>query len=210
MSGKGKTRRWFKEHSADPFVKRAGSAGYRSRAAYKLLQLDEREKLLKPGYTVLDLGAAPGGWSQVAAKLVGPSGRVIAIDLLEMAPIDRVEVIRGDFTDDSVQQALITELPGSMADLVMSDMAPNLSGVKIADQAACEEIAFDVVDFAARVLKPGASLVMKTFHGAAMEAVLKEARQRFERVRMKKPDASRARSAETYLVARQRSGILKS
>jgi 23S rRNA (uridine2552-2'-O)-methyltransferase len=205
MSGKGKSRRWYKAHRADPYVKRSTAEGLRSRAAYKLMQLDARERLFRPGQWVVDLGAAPGGWSQVAAPRVAPGGRVLALDRLEMVPIEGVCFFQGDFFSEALRGRLIAKLPGSMADIVISDMAPNLTGVKIADQAACEELVLDVMEYAGQVLKPGGTLLTKVFHGAGMDGVLATARQRFEQVRLRKPDASRARSAESYLLAVRRS-----
>jgi 23S rRNA (uridine2552-2'-O)-methyltransferase len=189
-------------------VKQAVAAGYRSRAAYKLIELDQREKLLRPGQFVLDLGCAPGGWSQVAAARVRPGGDVLAVDLLEMADLEGVRFLHGDFLDPGVRARIVNELPVSGADLVISDMAPNLSGVKITDQAACEALVVDVLDLAAEVLKPGANVLVKVFQGAALEPVLAYARAHFERVRIRKPSASRAHSAESYLLAAARGGIL--
>lgn len=201
MSGKSKSRRWYREHRADPYVKRSGADGLRSRAAYKLMQLDQRERLFRAGQCVVDLGAAPGGWSQVAVRRVAPGGRVLALDRLEMEPIPGVEVLLGDFFSEAVRERIVNELPPEGADVVISDMAPNLTGVKVADQAACETLALDVIDCAEKLLKPGGILLTKIFQGAGVEAVLAEARTRLRRVRLRKPDASRARSAEAYLLA---------
>jgi len=208
MSGKSKTRRWLKQHRSDTYVQRAGAEGYRSRAAYKLMELDEREKLLRRGMAVLDLGSAPGGWSQVAAARVMPGGCVLAVDLLPMPDIDGVQFLHGDFTRPEVQAALIHQLPTAGADIVISDMAPNLTGVKITDQAASEALVVEVMEFATRVLVPSGRLLVKVFHGSGLDPVLAHARAHLEQVRVRKPDASRARSAESYLLATSRGGIL--
>ncbi|HEV7393855.1 MAG TPA: RlmE family RNA methyltransferase, partial [Burkholderiales bacterium] len=160
------SKAWMREHVTDAYVKRANAEGYRSRAAYKLQQIDARDKLLKPGMTVVDLGAAPGGWSQVAAKAVGATGRVIALDLLDIAQVPGVTVICGDFSDDTTLQVLEQALEGAAADLVLSDMAPNISGIASADQARAVGLAELAIDFASKHLKPHGNLLVKTFHGA--------------------------------------------
>lgn len=208
MSGKRKRREWHRRHVGDAYVKQATQSGYRSRAAYKLRQLDDAERLLAAGALVVDLGAAPGGWSQVARERVGSRGRVIAVDRLEMAPIDGVEVVLGDFRDDAVRERLEATIGAAGADLVISDMAPNLTGVRIADQAAAEALVLDAFAFAEQVLKPGGRVVVKVFQGSAFDTLLGNARQRFDRVRVKKPAASRAESSELYLLGTGRGGIL--
>ena len=192
---------WMAEHVADPFVKRAQQEGYRSRAVYKLLEIDERHGLFRPGMTVVDLGAAPGGWSQIAADRVGPRGRVLALDRLEMAPIDGVRILREDFEEERGLAALLAALPEAGADLVLSDMAPNLSGVREADQARMAGLAELALDLADRVLAPGGAFVAKLFQGEGFDAFVAGLRGRFRRVAIRKPDASRSRSREVYAVA---------
>lgn len=207
MSGKRGARRWLKGHLADPYVKQANAQGYRSRAAFKLVQLDAAQRLLRPGTRVVDLGAAPGGWSQVAARRVAPGGQVLAVDLLAMEPIDGVEFVCGDFTTPAVRAALRERLPARGVDLVMSDMAPNLSGVKENDQARAAELVIEALDFAATVLTREGAVLVKLFHGAAMQDLVARARQRFHTVKLSKPPASRARSAEVYLLGRGSDGV---
>ena len=192
--------RWLAEHARDAYVLRARAEGYRSRAAYKLQELARRERLLRPGQRVLDLGAAPGGWSQVAAGMIGPRGRVVAIDLLEMAPLDGVTVLQGDVRDRAVWPQLAQAL-GGLADLVISDMAPNLSGIKDVDQAAGAELARVGLEAARRFLKPGGGMLIKVFAGGDLQDLTAEYRAAFERVGTRKPDASRDRSRELYLLA---------
>jgi len=193
---------WLDRHVHDPFVKLAQKEGYRSRAAYKLLGLNERDHLLKPGMTVVDLGAAPGGWCQVVSKKVGASGQVIGIDLLQVEPIKDVILIQADFTDDKGLALVEDALQGRKADLVLSDMAPNLSGVKDADQARHYFLAELAMDFAVRRLKPEGTFVVKVFQGAGFEDYLKQVRAAFNKVAIRKPDASRDESRENFLVAR--------
>lgn len=200
MSGKGDTRRWLRGHLADPYVREANAKGYRSRAALKLAQLDDAEKFLKRGDTVVDLGSAPGGWSQIAAQRVGAQGKVIAIDLLEMAPLPGVQFVQGDFTDAKMHDAIVEMVDSTPVRVVMSDMAPNLTGMKDADQARAGELALEVLTFGHEILHPEGRIVVKIFHGGAMEEVLREARRLFRKVKVKKPQASRARSAEVYLL----------
>lgn len=201
MSGRGSSRRWLDQHFADPYVRQAQAQGYRSRASFKLLEINKRDHLLQPGATVVDLGAAPGGWSQVAAAIVGARGRVVALDVLAMPPLPGVEFTQGDFTDDTVLEQLLAGLPGG-ADLVMSDMAPNLSGVRDVDQAATLYLAELALDFAARVLKPRGMLLVKSFEGAGSQELRALFAQRFAQVLIRKPDASRDRSREHYLIGR--------
>jgi 23S rRNA (uridine2552-2'-O)-methyltransferase len=192
----------MREHVTDPYVKRANAEGYRSRAAYKLQQIDARDKLLKPGMTVVDLGAAPGGWSQVAAKAVGRAGRVIALDVLEMRHVPGVTVICGDFNDEATLQALEQALDGSAVDLVLSDMAPNISGIASVDQAQAIGLAELAVDFALKHLKPHGNFLVKTFQGAGYEGLVQSLRRSFLKVYTRKPDASRSRSSEVYLLGK--------
>ena len=196
------SKAWMREHVTDAYVKRANAEGYRSRAAYKLQQIAARDKLLKPGMTVVDLGAAPGGWTQVAAKAVGPSGHVIALDVLEMEQVSGVTVICGDFGDDETLAALERTLNGAAPDLVLSDMAPNISGIATVDQARSIALAELAADFALKHLKPQGNFLVKTFHGAGYEDLVATLRRSFRQVQSRKPDASRSRSSEVYLLAR--------
>jgi 23S rRNA (uridine2552-2'-O)-methyltransferase len=187
-------KQWLRRHVTDPYVRKAREQGYRSRSAFKLLEIDDKEKLLRPGATVVDLGAAPGGWSQVAAARVKPGGRVIAIDLLKIAPITGVEMMQGDFR--------AAKLEGVRADIVLSDLAPNLSGVANVDQARGAELAFAAIDFCRKILKPDGVFVVKTFHGEAFGEVMARLKLEFGKVMVRKPSASRGESSETYVVAR--------
>jgi 23S rRNA (uridine2552-2'-O)-methyltransferase len=196
------SRAWLREHVTDAYVKRANAEGFRSRAAYKLQQLAARDKLLERGMTVVDLGAAPGGWSQVAARAAGPQGSVIAVDLLEMPAVSGVTVIRGDFGDPATLEAVERALGGRRADLVMSDMAPNLSGIAAVDQARAAELGELALDFALKHLKPQGGFLVKTFHGAGYDGYVARLRRWFVHVHTRKPDASRSRSSEVYLVAK--------
>jgi 23S rRNA (uridine2552-2'-O)-methyltransferase len=193
----------LQEHFNDPFVKQSQIDGFRSRASYKLLELHERDQLFRKGDSVLDLGAAPGGWSQVAAQLVGEEGRVIASDILPMSALPGVTFIEGDFTEQAVYDEIVSALDGNPVDLVISDMAPNMSGMTSIDQPAGLALAELAFDMARTTLKPMGHLVIKLFHGAGTEALIKEARVAFKQVLMRKPQASRARSKEVYLVAKQ-------
>jgi 23S rRNA (uridine2552-2'-O)-methyltransferase len=194
--------RWLEEHFSDPYVRRAQESGLRSRAAFKLEELDAAEKLVFPGALIVDLGAAPGGWSQYAARRLGGKGRVFALDLLPMDAIAGVEFMQGDFREQSALDALLAAIGGRRADLVLSDMAPNISGVDVVDQARAADLEGLVLDFACQVLGPRGVLVMKVFQGAGFQELLAAARRSFLKVRMRKPEASRRRSSETYLVAR--------
>lgn len=196
------SKAWMHEHVNDPYVRRAQAEGMRSRAAYKLQQLAERDKLLKPGMTVVDLGATPGGWSQVAAAAVGSSGRVVAVDLLEMTPVAGVTFIHGDFGDDAVLAQVEQALGGGRADLVLSDMAPNISGVAGTDQARSIGLAELALDFAVKHLKPRGNFLVKVFQGSGFEALVADIRRRFVQVAIRKPEASRSRSSEVYVVAK--------
>ena len=194
--------RWLQEHVNDPYVKQAQKEGYRSRSAYKLIQLNERDRLLRPGMRVVDLGSAPGGWSQVAGKIVGEKGRVIATDILPMEALRNVEFVQGDFTGQAVSDEILQRLSSQRADLVLCDMAPNISGVDSADQAGSIYLAELALDLTQRVLKVGGDFVVKIFQGEGSEAYLKQLRQAFTRLAVRKPAASRARSREVYGVAR--------
>ena len=196
--------RWLEEHFSDPYVRRAKDAGLRSRAAFKLEELDASDRLIAPGAVIVDLGAAPGGWSQYAARRLGGKGRVFALDLLPMDAIPGVDFLQGDFREQSVLEKLQAELGGRPVDLVLSDMAPNISGVDVVDQARAADLEALALDFARQVLGPDGAFVMKVFQGAGFQEVLADARKSFQAVRMRKPKASRARSSETYLVARGR------
>ncbi len=193
---------WLDRHVHDPYVKLAQKEGYRSRAAYKLIWLDEKDHLLKPGMTVVDLGAAPGGWCQVASKKLGPRGTVIGIDLLPVAPIAGVTLFQADFTSAEGLALVEAALAGRKADLVLSDMAPNLSGVKDADQAKHYGLAELALDFAVQWLKPDGAFVAKVFQGAGFEAFVRQARQVFRVVHVRKPEASRDESRENFLVGK--------
>jgi 23S rRNA (uridine2552-2'-O)-methyltransferase len=192
------SKEWLRRHVTDQYVKAARKQGYRSRAAFKLLELDKKESILKPGQTVVDLGAAPGGWSQVAAEKVKPGGRVIAIDLLEIAPISGVTTLKGDFRQVLVEKHSIA----TRADVVLSDLSPNLSGIANVDQARLLELAAAAVELCGKILKPDGVFVVKAFHGEAFDALMERLKAAFKKVKVVKPPASRGESAETYLVAR--------
>jgi len=194
------SKAWMRQHVTNTYVQRAKREGYRSRAAYKLKEIDAKDRLLRPGMTVVDLGAAPGGWSQAAAEGVGAKGRVLALDLQEMPAIHGVEFLQGDFREQAVEARLADILGGAGADLVLSDMAPNISGVTEADQARFIELAELALDFACKVLKPGGQFLVKVFHGDGFEGFLRLMRSRFVKVAVRKPGASRGRSSENYLL----------
>lgn len=196
------SERWLAEHGRDEFVRRAASEGWRSRAVYKLSEIDERDRLLRPGMVVVDLGAAPGGWSQYAAGKVGPRGRVIAMDVLDMPELEGVTFVQGDFTEDAALSALEVALNGDPVDLVISDMAPNISGVRAVDQPRAMYLSELALDFAKRVLTPGGALLVKVFQGQGSEAFLADLRAHFEETRVRKPKASRPRSREVYVLGR--------
>ncbi len=200
---KNKTSRaWVHDHVNDPYVQRAQAEGYRARAAYKLLEIDERDRLLKPGAVVVDLGAAPGSWCQVAVKRCGPSGRVFALDLLPMEAVAGVDFLQGDFTEDAVLDELESRLGGARVDVVLSDMAPNLSGVSAVDQARSIHLCELALDFAVRHLKPGGQFVVKVFQGEGFMDFRKQMEAGFASVQVRKPKASRDRSAEVYLLGK--------
>jgi len=187
------SKEWLRRHVTDHYVRKARQEGYRSRAAYKLVELDEKHSLFKPGMTVLDLGAAPGGWSQVAAQKVMPGGRVIAVDILQVAPISGVTVLKGDFRQVSIEER---------ADVVLSDVSPNLSGIPNVDQARLLELALAAIEVCAKILKRDGVFVVKAFHGEAFDELRQRLEALFKRVKVVKPSASRGESAETYVVAR--------
>ena len=198
------SKQWMREHVNDPYVQRAKSAGYRSRAAYKLLEIAARDRLLKPGMVVVDLGAAPGGWTQVAQAQVGARGRVVALDVLEMAPLPGVTFLQGDFREEAVVNALSEALDGRGIDLVLSDMSPNITGIAVSDQARIMHLAELALEFAANHLKPRGNLLVKVFQGSGFQEFLGRMRARFESVVTRKPEASRGRSSELYLLGKVR------
>lgn len=193
---------WLQRHINDPYVKQAQKDGYRSRSAYKLIELNERDRLLKPGMRIMDLGSAPGGWSQVAARIIGAKGRVLATDILPMDPIPNVDFIQGDFTEDVVVEKIFEWLAGEKFDLIISDIAPNISGIDSADQAACMYFLELALDTVRKALKPGANFVAKMFQGEGSDAYLKDLRKSFVKVSIRKPAASRPKSREVYIVAK--------
>jgi 23S rRNA (uridine2552-2'-O)-methyltransferase len=204
MARSKSSKKWLAEHFDDHYVKQARQQGLRSRSAYKLLELQDKYGLIRPGMVVVDLGAAPGGWCQVALPLVGRQGRVFALDILEMEPLEGVEVIRGDFTEDEALQQLEAALGGRLADLVLSDMAPNISGTAAIDQARAMYLAELALEFVKTHLKPGGDFVVKLFQGSDFDGFVREVRSLFGRVQVRKPKASRPRSREVYLLARGR------
>jgi 23S rRNA (uridine2552-2'-O)-methyltransferase len=193
---------WMHEHVNDPYVREAQRRGYRSRAAFKLQELDERDRLLRPGIAVVDLGAAPGSWLQVLRERLGPRGRIVAIDLLPMTPVAGVEVIQGDFASDEGVAAIEQKLAAAPVDLVLSDMSPNLSGIDAADQARSVHLAELALDFACTHLQPGGDMVVKVFQGAGLAEFQREVERHFTKVYLRKPKASRDRSREHYVVAK--------
>jgi 23S rRNA (uridine2552-2'-O)-methyltransferase len=193
---------WLARHINDPFVKQAQRDGYRSRSAYKLIELNQKDRLIRPGMRILDLGSAPGGWSQVAGKLVGAKGRVLATDILPMDAVVNVDFIQGDFTEQAIVAQLLAWLDGGRFDLIISDIAPNITGIDSADQASSMYFLELALDTVRRTLKPGATFVAKMFQGSGSDDYLKELRKSFEKVLTRKPAASRAQSREVYLVAK--------
>ncbi|AAN70291.1 Heat shock protein FtsJ/RrmJ /Ribosomal RNA large subunit methyltransferase E [Pseudomonas sp. XWY-1] len=193
---------WLREHFNDPFVKQAQKDGYRSRASYKLLEIQEKDRLIRPGMSVIDLGAAPGGWSQVTSRLIGGQGRLIASDILEMDSIADVTFIQGDFTHDEVLQRILEAVGDSHVDLVISDMAPNMSGTPAVDIPRAMFLCELALDLATRVLKPGGDFLIKIFQGEGFDVYLKDVRSKFDKVQMRKPSSSRDRSREQYLLGR--------
>ncbi|MCM5705296.1 23S rRNA (uridine(2552)-2'-O)-methyltransferase RlmE [Larsenimonas salina] len=194
---------WLKEHFDDAYVQRSRDDGYRSRASYKLLEIDEKDQLLGAGMTVVDLGAAPGGWSQIAAERVGTSGVVIATDILEMDALADVSFIKGDFTENDVLDAIMTEIDGRPVNLVLSDMAPNMSGQAAIDQPQAMYLVELALDMATQVLSPGGNFLVKVFQGEGFDDYLQQMRSHFKKVMTRKPKASRARSREVYLLGRE-------
>jgi 23S rRNA (uridine2552-2'-O)-methyltransferase len=193
---------WLSRHLSDPFVKQAQKDGYRSRSAYKLTELNDKDKLIRPGMRILDLGSAPGGWSQVAGKLVGAKGRVLATDILPMDALLNVDFVQGDFTEDTIVQQLLDWLGGGKFDLIISDIAPNLTGIDSADQASSIYFLELALDTVCKTLKPGAVFVAKMFQGSGSDQYVKELRTHFDKVVIRKPAASRKESREVYLVAK--------
>jgi len=202
MSRSKSSGNWLQQHVNDPYVKQAQKDGYRSRASYKLIQLNEKDKLIRPGMLIVDLGSTPGGWSQVAANLVGAKGKVIATDILPMDPLKNVDFILGDFTEQAVVDQILARLENRKPDLIICDIAPNISGIDVADQASSMYLVELALDMARQVLKPKGDFVAKVFQGAGSEAYLKELRRSFEKLLIRKPAASRPRSREVYVVAK--------
>ncbi len=193
---------WLQEHFKDQYVLKSQQDGYRSRAAYKLLQIQEKDKIIKPGMNVVDLGAAPGGWSQVVRQFVGAKGKVVALDILPMDQLAQVDFVLGDFQEESVLNELLAVVNNEPIDLVISDMAPNITGVKAVDQPKSIYLLELAMDLANQVLKPGGTLLMKVFQGEGFQPLLAELRQQYQKVITRKPDASRSRSSEVYLLAK--------
>jgi 23S rRNA (uridine2552-2'-O)-methyltransferase len=202
MSRTKTSKAWMREHVNDPYVQKARADGYRSRAAYKLLEMDKKDRLLAPGQWLVDLGAAPGAWSQVAAAKLGPKGRIIALDLLPMEPLPGVFFVQGDFREQGALDGLAAALGGRKADLVISDMSPNISGIGASDQARSVHLCELALEFAHAHLKPGGSLVLKAFQGAGFAEFLAGMRKAFTKVESRKPGASRGRSSEMYLLGK--------
>jgi 23S rRNA (uridine2552-2'-O)-methyltransferase len=196
------SKAWMHEHLNDPYVQRAQAEGYRARAAYKLLEIDDRDHLLRAGAVVVDLGAAPGSWCQVAVKRCGAAGRVFALDILPLEPVPGVDILQGDFTEDAVLEELERRLDGARVDAVLSDISPNLSGVAAVDQARSIHLCELALDFAARHLKPGGQFVVKVFQGEGFMEYRKAMEGVFASVQVRKPKASRDRSAEVYLLGK--------
>lgn len=202
MASSKSSKRWLKEHFDDYFVKKAQQEGYRSRAVYKLKEIDEKEQLIKPGMTIVDLGAAPGGWTQYVAKKLQGKGTLIALDLLPMVALANVHFIQGDFQEEETLQQLTNLLPLHGVDLLLSDMAPNMTGSSAVDSPRAMGLAELVIDFSTKMLKPGGTILMKLFHGAGFDELIKQLRLQFNKVTIRKPGASRSRSRETYLLAK--------
>lgn len=203
------SQRWLKEHFSDPYVKKAQAEGLRSRAAYKLEELVERDRLLKPGMVVVDLGAAPGGWSQWVRQALGDSGRVIALDILDMPSLAGVEFLHGDFREDAVLSALEAALGGQQVDLVLSDMAPNKSGIDAVDQPRAMHLAELAMDFADHHLRPGGTFLIKLFQGTEFDEYVRQLRRRYTKLAIRKPAASRQRSPEVYALAQGKLATMK-
>ena len=201
MAKSKSSKGWLKEHFDDEYVRRSQQDGYRSRAIYKLIEIDDKDRLIKPGMTIIDLGAAPGGWSEYCVKKLGKNGTVVALDILPMEPINEVTIIEGDFREDAVFEELMAVMNNAQADLVISDMAPNISGMESVDMPRAYYLCELALDFARQVLKPGGGLLVKLFQGEGFEAYNKELKASFSKVVMRKPKASRARSREIYALA---------
>lgn len=197
-----KSKAWMHEHVTDPYVQKAKAEGWRSRAVFKLIEIDEKDHLLKPGMIVVDLGAAPGSWCQYVVRRIHPGGKLIALDLLEMTPLAGVEFIQGDFRNEGPLRQLESALAGRRVDLVLSDMAPNMSGISVSDDARVMHLAELTLEFAREHLKPGGDMLVKVFQGAGFMALREAIAESFGRLLVRKPAASRDRSAETYLLAR--------
>lgn len=195
---------WMQEHLNDEFVKRAQRDGYRARAAYKLMEIDDKDHLIKPGMTIVDLGATPGSWSQVAVQRLHGKGRIISLDLLEMQGIPGVDFIQGDFREDAILKQLEQMLAGKQVDLVIADMAPNITGISVVDQANAAHLAELALEFSLKWLKPGGNLLVKVFIGSGFDEIVKNMRNGFDKVATRKPKASRDRSSETYLLGLSR------
>ena len=202
MARSKSSHRWLRSHFDDEFVKRAQREGFRSRAVYKLDEIQHKDRILKPGMTIVDLGAAPGGWSQYAARVLRGQGCIIAMDILPMEPLDGVEFLQGDFREDEVLEALMEKIDDRAIDLVMSDMAPNISGMEAVDQPRSMYLAELAVDFAAQVLREGGDLLFKAFQGEGFDDLVRLLRGQYRQVRIRKPKASRPRSREVYVLAR--------
>ena len=202
MAKSKSSQRWLREHFNDEYVKKSQKEGFRSRAVYKLKEIQERDKILRPGMKIVDLGAAPGGWSQYAVKELGKKGRIFALDLLAIDPIENVEFIQGDFTEDNIYQQLMDCLEGQLIDLVISDIAPNLSGVKSVDQPKMVYLAELALDFSLQVLTPKGCFLTKIFQGEGVEQYYQTLRKHFSSVVTRKPKASRPRSREVYILAK--------
>lgn len=198
------SKRWLREHFTDPYVKMAKEAGYRSRAVFKLKEIQERDRIFKPGMKVVDLGAAPGGWAQYAVKLIQPKGKMIAVDLLPMEPIDGVDFIQGDFTDDAVLEEILSRVGEQKFDIVMSDMAPNISGNESIDIPRGTYLGELALDFALKVLRKNGVFLIKIFQGEGVDALIADIKSKFLKVATRKPKASRDRSREIYILARER------
>jgi 23S rRNA (uridine2552-2'-O)-methyltransferase len=202
MSRTKSSKRWLQEHFDDVYVKKAQAEGYRSRAVYKLKEVDEKESLLKPGMTVVDLGAAPGGWTQYVSQKLNGKGRIVALDILPMDALPDVDFLQGDFREDEVLEELINLIPERSIDLLLSDMAPNMSGSTAIDIPRAMYLVELAFDFAEKMLKPGGTMLVKIFHGSGFDDLVKQARASFDKVVIRKPSASRSRSKETYLLAK--------
>ena len=202
MSRSKTSKAWMREHVNDPYVQKAKAEGYRSRAAYKLMEMDKKDRLLAQGQLLVDLGASPGSWSQVAVAKLGGKGRVVAVDLLPMAPMPGVQFIQGDFREQEVLEAVLLALGGRKPDLVISDLAPNISGIAVSDQARSMYLCELALEFARQCLKPGGSLLVKVFQGVGFEEFLVDMRKSFAKVGSRKPEASRGRSSEMYLLGK--------